>query len=176
MILWSSNELIYDELLYSMVDILKQHPLCYEKKSNYYSSYYTPPNERPEKKLKKFYNSIIDKASKKLTLYNRFEFENYFWMQLYTKNGGTMEPHHHYNPTTIFSWVHFLKPTLNKCFYFINHNNEKTYPKEQNEGDFILFPSYLLHAVDVNTSEEDRIIIAGNIITKNLTSNFSKGF
>ena len=54
MILWSSNELIDDDLIKSMVLELKSHPLCYEEKANYYSSYYTPPNERPEKKLKKF--------------------------------------------------------------------------------------------------------------------------
>ncbi len=176
MILWSCNELIEDDIIDSMILNLKNHPLCYEEKANYYSSYYTPPNERPEKKLKKFYNSIIDKASKKLTLYNRFEFENYFWMQLYTKNGGTMESHHHYNPTTIFSWVHFIRPTQTKCFHFLNHKNEKIYPDHQDKGDFILFPSYLLHAVDVNKLEYDRVIIAGNIIVKKLTDKFSKGF
>ena len=45
---------------------------------NFYSSYFTPPNERPEKGLKKFYNSIINEATKDLTLYNRFEFDNHF--------------------------------------------------------------------------------------------------
>ena len=176
MILWSSNELIDDDIINSVILELKSQPSCYEEKANYYSSYFTPPNERPEKKLKKFYDSIINQATKYLTLYNRFKFDNYFWMQLYIRNGGTIEAHHHYQPTTIFSWVHFIRPTKNKCFYFINHLNEKTYPEQQNEGDFILFPSYLLHAVEVNTSDEDRVITAGNIITKNLTDKFSKGF
>ena len=176
MILWSSNELIDDDIINSVILELKSQPSCYEEKANYYSSYFTPPNERPEKKLKKFYDSIINQATKYLTLYNRFKFDNYFWMQLYIKNGGTIEAHHHYQPTTIFSWVHFIRPTKNKCFYFINHLNEKTYPEQQNEGDFILFPSYLLHAVEVSTSDEDRVITAGNIITKNLTDKFSKGF
>ena len=176
MILWSCNELIDDDIINSTILKLKNHPLCYEKKSNFYSSYFTPPNERPEKGLKKFYNSIINEASKDLTLYNRFEFDNHFWMQLYTMNGGTLTEHHHYQPTVIFSWVHFIRPTQTKCFHFLNHKNEKIYPDHQDKGDFILFPSYLLHAVDMNTSENDRVIIAGNVTVKKLTDKFSKGF
>ena len=64
MILWSSNELIDDDIINSVILELKSQPSCYEEKANYYSSYFTPPNERPEKKLKKFYDSIINQATK----------------------------------------------------------------------------------------------------------------
>ena len=57
---------IDDDLINSIVLKLKNHPLCYEEKANYYSSYFTPPNKRPEKKLKKFYDSIINQATKYL--------------------------------------------------------------------------------------------------------------
>ena len=176
MILWSSNETIEDDVIDSIIEKLKNHPLCYNKEANYYSSYYTPTNERPEKKLGKFYDSIIKKASKKLTLYNRFDYDNYYWMQLYTKDGGTIDAHHHFHPTTIFSWVHFIRPTDNKCFHFVNHANEKNYPIQQKKGDFILFPSYMLHAVDVNKLDVERVVVAGNITIKKLSDKFSKGF
>ena len=35
MILWSSNELIDDDKINSMILKLKSHPLCYDEKANY---------------------------------------------------------------------------------------------------------------------------------------------
>tara|TARA_B100000282_G_C31492364_1_gene380945 strand:- start:40 stop:567 length:528 start_codon:yes stop_codon:yes gene_type:complete len=169
MILWSSNARIDDNVIDSMIVKLKNNLSCYNKEDDYYSSYYISSNERPEKDLIGFYDLIINQANKSLTLHGRLDFEQNFWMQLYRKNGGTIENHHHYHHSILFSWVHFIKPTNNKCFYFINHLNEKTYPEQQNEGDFILFPSYLLHGVDVNISENDRVVTSGNVISKNIS-------
>ena len=166
MILWNNKEFIEDEFINSLVEELKTKPDCYNFEANYYSSYFTHPNERPEIKLNNFYNSIIQKASKDLSLYNRMQYVNEYWMQLYTKNGGVIDKHHHYSPNNIFSWVHFVKPTKEKCFYFLTPN-KKIYPNQE-EGEFIIFPSFALHAVDVNMCDEDRVIMAGNVIVNNI--------
>ena len=41
----------------------KIDPLCYHPDHKFYTSYYTPPNERPEKKLNS-YKKIISDAEK----------------------------------------------------------------------------------------------------------------
>ena len=74
-----------------------------------------------------------------------------------------------------FSWVHFIKPSSKKCFYFVNHKGDKTYP-EQNEGDFIIFPSWAAHSVDPNQDKDDRIVTAGNVFAETIKHEFFKGF
>ncbi len=74
MILWSTNTTVSG--LDLMVSKLKQHPLCYHPDHKFYTSYYTPPNERPEKKLNSFYKKIISDACKDLTLFDRGDFQN----------------------------------------------------------------------------------------------------
>ena len=172
MILWSTNKTVSG--LDLIVSKLKQHPLCYQRKEKYYTSYYTSPDERPEKKLNSLYKKIINDASNP-TLFERGNFQNYYWMQLYPQNGGTISLHHHHRPNGIFSWVHFIKPSSKKCFYFVNHRGDKTYP-EQNEGDFIIFPSWAAHSVDPNQDKDDRIVTAGNVFAETVKQEFFKGF
>ena len=61
-----------------IVSKLKQHPLCYQRKEKYYTSYYTHPDERPEKKLNSLYKKIINDACQDLTLFERGNFQNYY--------------------------------------------------------------------------------------------------
>ena len=173
MILWSTNTNVSG--LDLIVSKLKQHPLCYHPDHKFYTSYYTHPKERPEKKLDSFYKKIISDACKDLTLFDRGNFQNYYWMQLYPQNGGTISLHHHHAPNAIFSWVHFIKPSSKKCFYFLNHKGDRTYP-EQNEGDFIIFPSWAAHSVEPNQDKDDRIVTAGNVFAESIEQEFQKGF
>ena len=178
MIIWSTNKILDDDLLDPIIVDLKNHPMCYSPKAKYYTSYFTPDYERPEKGLLFYYKDILDQAFKDLTLYKRLDYDLhqciYFWMQLYPQNGGTITSHHHYTEKNIFSWVHFLRPSSKKCFHFINHNGDKVYPENQKPGDFIVFPSWALHAVDVNTDESDRVVISGNVGIEFISESFVK--
>tara|TARA_Y100001968_G_scaffold317964_1_gene347606 strand:+ start:227 stop:802 length:576 start_codon:yes stop_codon:yes gene_type:complete len=178
MIIWSTNKIFDDDLLDPIIVDLKNHPTCYSPKAKYYTSYFTPDYQRPERGLVFQYKDILDQAFKDLTLYKRIEYDLHkcisFWMQLYPQNGGTITSHHHYTEKNIFSWVHFLRPSSKKCFHFINHNGNKVYPENQKPGDFIVFPSWALHAVDVNTDESDRVVVSGNVGIDFISESFVK--
>ena len=75
----------------------------------------------------------------------------------------------HFTGQEILSWVHFIRPTSKKCFYFIDGTGHHTYP-HQHEGDFIMFPSWMMHGADPNTEDEDRCVVAGNIILHKIDS------
>ncbi|MDX2256490.1 MAG: TIGR02466 family protein [Pseudanabaenaceae cyanobacterium bins.39] len=86
----------------------------------------------------------------------------------------------HNHPNSILSGVYYLK-TPENCgsIYFndprpasqmivppVTEFNLWTYPKvsyKAREGTMILFPSWLLHGVDINMSEESRICVSFNI-------------
>ena len=178
MIIWSTNKIFDDDLLDPIIVDLKNHPTCYSPKAKNYTSYFTPDYQRPERGLIFQYKDILDQAFKDLTLYKRIEYDLHkcisFWMQLYPQNGGTINSHHHYTEKNIFSWVHFLRSSSKKCFHFINHNGNKVYPENQKPGDFIVFPSWALHAVDVNTDESDRGVVSGNVGIEFISESFVK--
>lgn len=105
------------------------------------------------------------------------------WYNCYT-DGEYQEPHDHINGsfnTCHFSCIHFLsfdktthKPTsfcdpLEKIralsLEFDRNKYKPTYVPDIEEGDFIMFPSYLTHYVEPSASTKDypRITIAMNI-------------
>ena len=57
--------------------------------------------------------------------------------------------------------MHFLKPVDKNCFRFTD-GREIEIPRQE-EGDLIVFPSYVSHQVVSHTSNENRVILAGNI-------------
>lgn len=87
-----------------------------------------------------------------------------YWVQIYNdKAAGGHDIHDHWSPNCIISFVHFLKVSDQKCFYF--KSEDKTYPK-QDEGDIIFFPSWASHGVDPVFDYTDRIVLAGNVSVK----------
>jgi hypothetical protein len=93
--------------------------------------------------------------------------------------GGTNQPHIHFD--NILSGVFFLKsnqnsgrlmfphPAINSSYHFhhktvekYNENNSTFCHHIPQEGKMVLFPSYALHYVEPNLSNEDRISIAFN--------------
>ena len=163
MIIWKTNYNIPKDEIDSLVSDLKKDDRSFGKEIKFYSSYYLPVSERPEKRLTSVYNDIITKGSKQLGLFNRADLAVPFWMQVYPKDGGAHKFHMHFCGQEILSWVHFLRPSSKKCFYFIDSDGKQIYP-HQNEGDFIMFPAWAMHGVDPNTDDEDRCVVAGNII------------
>ena len=163
MIIWKTNYNIPKEEIDSLISDLKKDDRSFGKDIKFYSSYYLPVSERPEKKITSVYNDIITKGSKQLGLFNRADLTVPFWMQVYPKDGGAHKFHMHFCGQEILSWVHFLRPSSKKCFYFIDSDGKQIYP-HQNEGDFIIFPAWALHGVDPNTDDDDRVVVAGNVL------------
>ena len=163
MIIWKTNNNIPKDTIDPIVSDIKKDDRSFRKEENFYSSYHLPVKDRPEEKLSPLYNDIILEGVTKLGLSGRSDLTVPYWMQIYEKGGGGYGFHMHFTGQEIISWVHFLRPSSKKCFYFMDSNGEMTYP-HQNEGDFIMFPSWMMHGVDPNTEDEDRCVVAGNII------------
>lgn len=147
---------------------LKSNPSSFSEKMNHFSSYYIKQQQRPEYVLLELYNEITNHVLENLTLSNRIDhWGETYWMQVYPQNSGGHQMHDHFTGNEVYSWVHFLRP-VKKCFHFIV-NGQKVYPEQQNPGDYIVFPSWALHAVDRNDSNQDRVVIAGNVILNSIS-------
>ena len=81
------------------------------------------------------------------------------WGALY-KKGHYIKTHHHW-PSAL-SWTYYVKTSpQTEPFVFVGHGEEKTiYPEE---GDLIIFPSVMNHRVSVSQTDDERIVIVGNI-------------
>lgn len=84
------------------------------------------------------------------------------WGAMYKKGDHTV-PHWH-NPYN-FSFVYFLKSDENSQPLCFTDSSDKFYIPPI-EGSFVLFPAYLFHHVPHQTNDTDRIVIAGNLTTK----------
>ena len=88
------------------------------------------------------------------------------WGALYTKGEHTVE-HHHW-PFT-WSFVYYIKVSEKHApLYFHNILNPQdqsfvNMPIQPKKNDMFIFPSTLRHSVPAQESEEERIMVAGNI-------------
>ena len=112
--------------------------------------------------LKNFYKDRVDEIAKDQAFYHNSSYNYEFWVQLYNKN-ATHGIHTHFGlgKNVVISFVHFLRTTNTQCLRFTN-TKEIEIP-QQEEGDFIVFPSYVSHQVVSHTSNYNRIVVAGNI-------------
>lgn len=106
-----------------------------------------------------------------------------YWVNQYTK-GDQQDVHYHMNPEfgdpPLFSFTYFAKydPEKDAKFYFFNPSPAPDLYKDFidtrpefklrkeldiQEGDIIIFPSYMLHGVDEQVRDEPRITLSGNI-------------
>ena len=125
------------------------------------------PDFRPDRFLNKYYKDIVDDITKKVGIYHLSKYDYFFWSQLYQIN-GYHGPHNHTGKKgedfdAHISWVHFLDVPEQKCFRFTDTKGNVLVPEEQSSGDIIVFPSWVWHEVIPNKSNEERIVIAGNI-------------
>ncbi len=164
-ILWRSNFHIDDDIVDNLISqIYEQSEFNQEEK--YYSSYYIDENIRPDNILFQsdgvYYNTITQ-VLKDMGFAHRSNISVRHWMQLTNPNNtGDHKVHDHYTPLVLVSFIHFIRPTETKCFYFADSDGGKIYP-QQDKGDFIVFPSFAQHGVDANTLQE-RSTIVGNIV------------
>ena len=87
------------------------------------------------------------------------------WGALYTKGEHTIE-HHHW-PFT-WSFTYYVKVSDNTAPLVFHNilNPEKEFvnmPIQPKKGDMFIFPSQMRHSVPKQESDEERIMVAGNI-------------
>lgn len=169
MIIWRNNYKPENQLypdnddILDIVSELRSIPETYDPTLNYHTSYFVHPDRRPERKFIEFYTKILDEVITDVGLKHRAEIVYEMWMQVYTKDSKAFSKHDHFSGNEFLSWVHFIKPSYTKCFHFIDSKKNKIYP-DQKPGDFIVFPSWMLHEVDPPEENDDRIVISGNIM------------
>mgnify|MGYP003306524114 FL=1 len=112
--------------------------------------------------LKNFYKDRVDEIAKDQAFYHNSSYVYEFWVQLYNKNAThCIHTHFGLGKNVVISFVHFLRTTNTQCLRFTN--TEEIEIPQQEEGDFIVFPSYVSHQVVTHSSNYNRIVVAGNI-------------
>ena len=111
-----------------------------------------------------FYADIVKKMMKEIGMYKRCKYGFELWAQYYNSKTYGHVPHDHFNGSEIISFNHIIKPSKNKCFYFLNDDQEKNYYGKQDSGHFYAWPPWRVHGVDrVEEENTNRLIVAGNV-------------
>ena len=87
------------------------------------------------------------------------------WGALYTKGEHTIE-HHHWPFTWSFTYYVKVSDNIAPLVFHNILNPEKEFvnmPIQPKKGDMFIFPSTLRHSVPEQESDEERIMVAGNI-------------
>ena len=151
LILYHKNISLPSDLLDFIISEVKQ-----EKYQNE-SMYTTFPNYDICEPLYGFYNRLIKRALFGLTLLHA-GFDQSIWAQIYVKGTDGHHKHNHHSVHDQLSWVHFIKTPDKKCFRFTNG-----FVPPQDDGDFILFPSWAVHEIQPHSEKDDRIVTVGNV-------------
>ena len=90
----------------------------------------------------------------------------HIWAQIYTKEFGRgIGAHHHYpSHQNLISWIHFVDVPKEDCLYFEFESGKKIYPQPQRSGNLVFFPPWVMHGVEPVVSQEDRVVVAGNVL------------
>ena len=124
--------------------------------------YTTFHNGFEDSDLKSFYVDLADRIAKEQAYYVNSFYTCTYWIQVYNKDAiHPIHTHFTMGDNTIISWVHFLKIPDTPCFRFTDGENYLV--PEQQEGDIIVYPSYIRHEVISHQEDFNRIVVAGNI-------------
>ena len=131
------------------------------------TSFVFKQQERPEMLFVERYLDIVEDITKSCGIFHLSTFVWSFWSQLYGK-GHFHEPHNHASIGSEdfdadISFVHFLDISEQKCFRFTDMLGNVFYPPEQSSGDIIWFPSWVWHEVMPLETDEQRLVVAGNV-------------
>jgi uncharacterized protein (TIGR02466 family) len=117
------------------------------------------------------------------------------WFNVYGKGQWQESHHHHGNPDVYFSAVHLLKYNKEKHPPLIFNSPQHIlmtpcnlgrysntgywdldHVVDANEGDIIIFPSFLEHQVNIQESDEERVTVSFNIkITPHVPQQYTEG-
>ena len=174
MLIWSANKKISKNL---HTEIINRVQVNYKNKKKFYSSYHTlhESNKNFKDILVPYYMNLIEEMMRDLGMFKRTTYTYNLWVQMYNSETTTHDPHEHFSGTTdksydyflgkeIISFNHIIDASNNKCFYFLDDDNNKIYPDHQESGDFFAWPPWRIHGVDkVQEPNVNRLIVAGNI-------------
>jgi len=162
-ILWRGSRLLPDDVVETVRQKLLSMDTAKSKKDGKFdgltSSYFVNSPERPENIFKDTYSDVAKDLMIDLNIRHKLKSFSY-WCQVYD---GNHPVHDHYDPSTVISFVHFIRP-IGEYFFFTDIAGNKTYPKQE-KGDIIAFPSWSPHGVDTATGNR-RVVIAGNLQIK----------
>ena len=169
-VIWNKNKKLPKEAHKKLVVRMNEYKLqpVSDTKKKFYTSYdgmnTSVQSQELYEVLNPYYSNLVKDIIDDVGLRHRIEYNFKWWVQMYRSDTTTHGAHHHfYQQSTILSWVHFIQSPRQRCFYFLNSNDEKIYP-QQKSGDIIVFPSWAVHGVDtVKRRNFNRIIVAGNI-------------
>ena len=180
-IIWHDNINLPEDLFSSVCELVSGKV---NDKPEYYTTYGKrglPWKTGDRELLTKFYHDLFrDKMMPDLGLNHRSDWLFHYWIQATNSKSKGHKPHSHFSGMEIISWCHVIKTLPSqKCFHFyknsddggisiLNHTYEKQYP-EIISGDINAWPSWSLHGVDPPNSDEERIVIAGNIGIESIT-------
>ena len=163
---WNHKNIKFpEEEMDQVISLLKDLPS--KEYKNFTSLHYT--DSYPEKIWEEEYKLILAELLTEVGIHEVSRYSYCFWSQYYTQN-SSHNIHNHYSPhpKNDISFVHFLKVTDTPLFRFTNLDGEYFTPPKQNEGDFICFPSWVWHEVTPNESDQERLVVAGNIQITNM--------
>ena len=160
MLIWSDNIELPQNIHDGINDIIEKN---HTNKENYYTSFHEDSSDFSDI-LVPYYGKVIERMMKDLGIFKISRYQYNVWVQMYNSKTTTHPPHAHLSGGEIISFNHIINASKNKCFYFLNDDNNKTYPGEQKSGDIFAWPPWIIHGVD-NVKEDniDRLIVAGNI-------------
>ena len=167
MLIWSSNKVDRD-FRDKLIDTIEE---VYTDREKFFTSFHIG-GESFAKLLIPYYGEVIKGMMKDLGMYKRSTYDYNLWVQMYnSSNINIHEPHTHFTTNEIISFNHIIDASSEKCFYFLNDDDEKIYPGEQRSGDIFAWPSWLMHGVDKPTSH--RLIVAGNVLLKTFEDTYA---
>ena len=152
----------------------------YKEETQYYTGYHHSPTSknRTGKQVQRFldtrllqiYSPVLKKELEEQRLFEAdssgiYSYQH-IWAQIYTKSlGEGIAAHHHYpDRSNLFSWIHFVDVPDEDCLYWEMHSGKKIYPQPQYSGKLIFFVPWTWHGVDPIHSQEERIVVAGNVM------------
>ena len=128
----------------------------------YFTSYRN--NEFRVEGLMDFYADIVKEMMYSLGMWNRSKYEFQLWTQRYNCDTDSHLPHEHFSGCEAISFNHIIDATEKKCFYFLDDEDNKTYPGIQDSGHFFAWPPWRAHGADrVTEPNVNRLIVAGNV-------------
>lgn len=143
-----------------------------------YNGYQTLPNLKQLEPFKSFASYLEDYISNKIDSNTQILS---IWGNINDRNSFNL-PHKHSTvgknkdgiPIEVMglSGVYYLKvpPKSGEIIFFDNNMFDFSYKVQPKESELVIFPAYMGHMVSPNSSEEDRISLAFNFISDNVTS------
>ena len=164
MIIWQENKIVPKSLKSIIFKRIEENHI---DKKKFYTSYAEGFGSTTFSDiLVPYYGDIIDGIMKDLGMFKRSRYYYNLWVQMYNSKTDTHSAHSHFGGTEIISFTHILNCSEQKCFYFLDNDDNKIYP-DQKQGDILAWPAWLMHGVD-NVKDEslNRLVISGNIALK----------